>query len=272
MNRHLQTLLMPFDASGASNIALDLAISITRKTGCRLLFVHVSEPQKKAEDKLIQNLISKVNELKKAENINADFLVREGSVYKEISKTAESTKADLIVMGSHGLSGFQEFFAGSNAYKVATSAPCPVITVKEHVTHGNLEKILLPIDNSHYSRQKVNYISQLALQLQSSVHVVSISKKSESEHKQVEMYANQASEFLNSMQVPHTLSHIEGNNAYKMLLDEAQKVSANIIAIMTEQDIETPFMGAAAQQMIHHCPYPVISIKPKEMSISYAQL
>lgn len=272
MNRSIKTILMPFDASGSSHIALEVAQFIAQKIKCHILFVHVSESQRKAEENVVQKLIKVVNDLKNEFNLPADFLIREGVVYKEISETAKSMKADLIIMGSHGLSGFQEFFAGSNAYKIATHAPCPVITIKEQVAHTRLEKILLPVDNSHYSRQKINYVADLAAMLQANVHVCGISGKGENELHHVEIYVKQAVDYLQERSIQTTQSVLTGKNAYKMILDEAQLTETNLIAIMTEQDIETPFMGAAAQQMIHHCPFPVLSIKPKEIGISYAAL
>ncbi|HXW04489.1 MAG TPA: universal stress protein, partial [Vicinamibacterales bacterium] len=56
-------------------------------------------------------------------------LVRDGSVPAEIIRAAGEQPAELIVMGTHGLGGFERFMLGSITEKVLRKAPCPVLTV-----------------------------------------------------------------------------------------------------------------------------------------------
>jgi nucleotide-binding universal stress UspA family protein len=44
---------------------------------------------------------------------------------------AQYLDADLIILGTHVVSGFGEFFAGSNAFKVVTQSPFAVLTIQE---------------------------------------------------------------------------------------------------------------------------------------------
>ena len=70
---------------------------------------------KELQDKYAKNL----------KNGKLDYKTRKGKVYIEIAQQAKSVNADLIIAGTHGISGFEEFWIGSNAYRIVTNAPCP---------------------------------------------------------------------------------------------------------------------------------------------------
>jgi nucleotide-binding universal stress UspA family protein len=75
-----------------------------------------------------KKLISKYSKSLPASNIS--YTIREGKVYHQVSLEAKERDAMLVVAGTHGTSGFEEFWIGSNANKIVTLAPCPVITIR----------------------------------------------------------------------------------------------------------------------------------------------
>jgi nucleotide-binding universal stress UspA family protein len=62
--------------------------------------------------------------------VRAKGLVLEGIPHDRILRAARSTRADLIVLGTHGRTGLGRLFLGSVAARVVTLAPCPVLTVR----------------------------------------------------------------------------------------------------------------------------------------------
>ena len=66
--------------------------------------------------------------------LSVEGLVRAGYPAEEILRLAEARHADMIVMGTHGRTGFDRMLFGSVAEKVVMAAACPVLTVKPHVT------------------------------------------------------------------------------------------------------------------------------------------
>jgi nucleotide-binding universal stress UspA family protein len=99
-----------------------------------------------------------------------------------------------------------------------------------------------------------------------------ITGHAEEEKNRLHMYGLQAQKFLEAGKVKTKFETMEGKSSYKLVTEYAKKVKADLIVIMTEQESESLFMGPTAQQMIHHSPYPVMSVKPHEVNISYAQL
>jgi nucleotide-binding universal stress UspA family protein len=63
---------------------------------------------------------------------NARCLVRSGVADAEIVNTARDEQVELIVIGTHGFSGFKHLLLGSTAERVVRDAPCPVLTVRHH--------------------------------------------------------------------------------------------------------------------------------------------
>lgn len=62
--------------------------------------------------------------------VRAKALLLAGIPHDRIVRAARSTRADLIVLGTHGRTGLGRLFLGSVAARVVTLAPCPVLTVR----------------------------------------------------------------------------------------------------------------------------------------------
>ena len=64
------------------------------------------------------------------QHLNSEFFVREGNPHSEIVSFAKNQGADLILMGTHGLSGLEKLLIGSTTEKVVRTATVPVLTIK----------------------------------------------------------------------------------------------------------------------------------------------
>ena len=91
---------------------------------------------------------------------------------------AVSTSADLIVMGTHGRSGFSRFVGGSVTEKVLRRAPCPVLTIPPHAPASAdapiFTRILCPVDFSPASQQALGFALDLARQSNGTITVLSV--------------------------------------------------------------------------------------------------
>ena len=79
-----------------------------------------------------------------------------GSLAKTIAKEARRVKADLILMGSRGLSDIQGFLLGSISRQVASAAPCSVLVVKQPLSQ--LLQVALAVDDSKPSRAAAKFL------------------------------------------------------------------------------------------------------------------
>jgi nucleotide-binding universal stress UspA family protein len=140
---HLSNILVPLDMSEMSLKALRYAVPFARQFDAKLTLVHVVElvaytPELPYPLPLPPHQTSEVKkELKKvcAANVPSDvqtrLVVRHDFAPDAIVDEARKTKADLIIVSTHGRTGLKHVFLGSVAEKIVRHAPCPVLVVRE---------------------------------------------------------------------------------------------------------------------------------------------
>lgn len=135
-------ILAPIDFSTASNASLLQAIKLAGEYQAELEVLHVSAPlsapegcsareylaaQQRSRARTSEEMLQLVNELSTGRFAGPlRFTSLEGVPSQEIVKTAQEHDSDLIVISTHGATGFRRFFIGSTAEKVVRFAPCSV--------------------------------------------------------------------------------------------------------------------------------------------------
>ncbi len=195
-----------------------------------------------------------------------DYVIRKGKVYKEICDVAKEIDAFLIVTGTHGSSGFEEFWIGSNANRMVSSSKLPIITIRGGVDIGtDLKRIVMPFDSTKVTRQKLPITSLLAKYFNSEVHILGLFTSSLDDIRyRIRNYTIQAEDYFKENGVRYKTVFLETDNITKVTLDYAKKIDANLISIMTEQETSTAnlWLGPYAAQMVNHSPIPVLSVHP----------
>jgi nucleotide-binding universal stress UspA family protein len=144
-------ILVPTDFSEGAESALDVAIDLSKKYGAQITLLHCYEvplyvysgaPPVPADYWTpIQNAASRRLEAAVAElarrSPEAKGLLSQGAPWEQILHAADETKADLIVMGTHGRRGLTHVLLGSVAEKVVRLSPVPVLTVREGKRTGS---------------------------------------------------------------------------------------------------------------------------------------
>lgn len=196
--------------------------------------------------------------------------LRSGSASKQIVDYAKSINADIIIMGTHGYSPFEELIIGSTALKVLVKAHCPVIAMRMHEAHKGYSQILMPIDLSPNTAHKARYTIELAKIYGATVHILGLLH--EDEHSKLPVLKtliSEIEEMAKHLHV-HTHSHILTNvkNRAVSTISYAKDHAMDLISIMTDQDAEISgfFLGPYTQQIIHHSHIPVLALKPKSFN------
>jgi len=136
----LRVILHPTDFSPEAGFALQVACSLARDYGARLLILHVAQPPVViySESGMLipptasfrQEALDELHRLELPADVLAERSLREGEAAATILQLAEEVKADLIVMGTHGRTGLGRLAIGSVAEDVLRKAFCPVVTVR----------------------------------------------------------------------------------------------------------------------------------------------
>lgn len=266
MNYKFSKVMLGYDDSPASLVALDKALKTCRAFKSDLFVVFV-----KSKSNSEKNYAKEIQDKANAFGVKINYIEKQGNVSREISHLEKELKADLIFMGSHGVNGFQPFWAGSNTLRVIGASNCPVISVQETAVKADFSHIVLPLDDSDDTRQKVPYSVVMAKAFNSTVHIVSLTKsKGEDTHNKLNIYGRQVQDFLDDREIKHTYELRQGNNLPQMCIDYAIEKNAGLILMMTETIMLNWFMGTGAQQLINHSPVPVMAIHTRDLMLSGA--
>ena len=225
----------------------------------------VIQNQDDLDNIILQKLSETADHIRLTYGIQPRIMSRRGTIASEIVQAAEEEKTDLIIMGTHGAKGFEELFIGSNAHKVVTLAPCPVLTIQEHSANPGFRNIVLPIDRSMHSREKVEAAINLATLYESKLHILGLLEDSEeSEYQKLQIVLDQVQHAIQRAHLPYTRHTVKGDNLAVEALKYGESVKADLIMIMTDQESKVGgiFMGLFAGQIVNHSRIPVLSIKP----------
>ena len=97
-------------------------------------------------------------------------ILAHGAIAHTVSRTARRLEADLILMGSRGLSDIQGFLLGSVSRQVAATAPCPLLVVKQPLT--TLLRVAIAVDDSKPSRAAARFLRSRILPESSMVTIL----------------------------------------------------------------------------------------------------
>lgn len=281
-------ILIPVDFSETSMIAIEHGAFTAQLFKAELVLLHVVEkhwekfsvvsPELRVDAPSdLTNAIEKrleevAADIKQKYGVSSVCITSDGAIYAEIISIAKEHNADLIVMGTHGTSGIVEFFLGSNAYKVVTESSCPILTVRAFSNKLGFKNIVLPIDDSSHSRQKVNHAVVLAKNFAAKIHILGLSDTDDnSELKHFEKKLDGIADYITKCGIPYSRKTINGGNQAKVSYDYAKTVNADLIVIMTDQDenITGRLLGTYAQQVVNHSKIPVLSVQPVIANIPF---
>jgi universal stress protein A len=144
---NLKRILVPVDFSPLSKKALQYATRLAQQFGAQLTVFHVVEPEippafdgymiappvtsTGSSASCAGQMKTLVNLVRNAGHVRVDSTVRCGLASIEIVDAAKELDVDLIVIATHGYTGWKHFAIGSTAERVVRAAPCPVLVVRE---------------------------------------------------------------------------------------------------------------------------------------------
>ena len=144
MTSPIRTVLHATDFSRESSRAFAVAVKMAKSNHARLTIASAIVPLVPEQTlematwrdieaqtrKWAQQRLRRLADKARAAGVRASTLVITGDPAREIVRAARSARADLLVIGTHGRTGFSRLFLGSVAQRLVATAPCPVLTVR----------------------------------------------------------------------------------------------------------------------------------------------
>lgn len=278
---NVKKILIPFDFSDTAALSLDHAIYMAKLKQAEIVLLHIVETvtlpsslshafsgfEKKVETASNEKLQELADNLHLQHGIPVHILTDVGKIYKQITHTARQAHIDLIIMGTHGAEG-HKYSIGSNTTRVVQESHCPVLAIQHQAKKMGFERIILPIDDSAESRQKVNPALELAKMFNSEIIVVGLMGSNGEEYaRKFRIKIEQVEDWLNDHGVNCSAQIVQSDDRAKTTLRVAEENHGDLIVIMTEQEpsLTGLLMGTYASKVINHSKIPVMTVRPEEV-------
>ena len=187
----VETILVPVDFSPASLFSIQWAKFIAQRTkaSIHLLNVHdfgypvsnaLTPPVIGSEKEIKEHLHRDLQAVALSQKLpHASFQIRVGRPHSQICELAGEIQADLIVLSTHGRTGWERALLGSTAERVIRHAPCPVLVARP-TSRGKsglkLQKIVVPTDFSACAARGLHYAIDLAKLFKAGLSLINVSQ------------------------------------------------------------------------------------------------
>ncbi len=273
----MKKILVPTDFSEHAGYALKVAAQIARKNGGEIFLLHMLELPHQASDAvgtghdlpeimLFKNAaINKLEDLMDDESL-ADLKVSEiiqfELAFDGIMNISKKNDVDLIVMGSHGASGFKEMFIGSNAEKVVRNSDIPVLIIKKEAGDFEVNKFVFASDFSDEIKKPFAKVVEFANKFEAELHLVMINTPSSFKptHIAQEIMKNFVSGFTINKYSTHIYNDV---NVESGVLNFTNTIDADLIGMCTHgrKGLSHFFNGSVSEDLVNHAVRPVVTFK-----------
>ncbi len=265
------TILVPTDFSDVANNALNHALKVADKYNNEITLLYVMEEVgflgaifggtdktdliKEAIDGRLNKLIEEAKTAYPKIVINK--LIESGKVYEVVTEIANNGPYDSIIMGTNGASGLKQI-VGSNSSRVINYAQIPVIVVKEKTIGSGYKKIVVPIDLTRESRQKLTWAVHVAKKFDSTLHIIYENTTNQEFRSKIGAVVNQTQNILDEHNVSYIVRGLDDEKYPDSFAEDtlayASEIDADLIIIMSQQErgFSEYLLGSYAQQIVNH--------------------
>ncbi len=276
--KEIKTILVPFDFSKHSENAFKVAAQIAKKQDAQIVAVHMMGlhsanliKENNSMDglffiKLTEKRFEEFLDQEYIEGLNVKTTVKNYTVFSELDAVAKEFSADLIVMGSHGSSGLQEVFVGSNTEKVVRTATVPVLVIKNGSDFTAKTAVFAcdyKLDSVVVFQNAIHLFDLLGL----TTKLVYINLPNE-HYKSTREIEKQIVDFLIHQDVgyqilPEAVTIYADYTVEDGVFNYAQKIKADIIGIPTHgrRGLAHFFSGSISEDIANHSKLPVVTFR-----------
>ena len=273
----MKRILVPTDFSEHAKYASKVAAQIARKNNAEIYLLNLLDLPSHMNDAVndgvnipevmlyLAKTKERLTELSNEsyfEGLTVHAEARLERAFDGIVTYSTEKNADLIVMGSHGASGFQEMFIGSNTEKVVRASDIPVIVIKNEMEDFNIEKFVFASDFSSEIKKPFQKIVEFANLFEAKLDLVMINTPNS--FKTNNVAENIMHHFASGFQLKNYSLHIyNDSNIENGIINYANKVNADLIGICTHgrTGLSHFFNGSVSEDIVNHAIRPVITFR-----------
>ncbi|MGB1308436.1 MAG: universal stress protein [Oceanihabitans sp.] len=276
----MKKILVPTDFSQQATYALEVAAQLAKKHKAEIYLLHMLElpinqiqeigggagggelPEAMFFMKLAHNKFEEVLALDFLKDVTVHETVNFHQTFEGIKETCKDQDIDMVIMGSHGASGFKEMFIGSNTEKVVRTSETPVLVIKNEHKDFAVNDFVFASDFKNDNRETYKQAVDLANAFNAKMHLLFVNTA----NKFTTTAA--ANERINSFVKNYDFSNYTINiyndeSVEKGILNFSHHVNADLIGVSTHgrQGIAHFFNGSISEDLVNHAKRPVVTFK-----------
>jgi nucleotide-binding universal stress UspA family protein len=273
----MKKILVPTDFSVHAYNALKVAAQIAKKNAGEIILLHMLDLPHQGSDAigsghaLPEIMLFKNSAIKKLDDLMDDEcleglqvseVIQFERAFDGIMKVSEKNGVDLIVMGSHGASGFKEIFIGSNAEKVVRNSEVPVLIIKKDAGEFNVDKFVFASDFTDEIKKPFAKVVDFANKFGAELQLVMINTPSS--FKPTHIAEEIIMDFVSNFKVDkYSITVYSDINVENGILNFANNKNADLIGVCTHgrKGIAHFLNGSISEDLVNHSLRPIVTFK-----------
>ncbi|RXG31623.1 universal stress protein [Leeuwenhoekiella marinoflava] len=275
----IKKLLVPTDFSEQADQAFEVACQLAKRYNAQLHLIHLIEfphtilesvtgtqrfepPEALFFLKMAQKSFQELKSQPCAKGIEIIEMVKFNNIYQGILDYAKSESIDTIIMGSHGTSGFEELFIGSNTEKIVRHATRPVLVIKKQHIHFKVKTLVFATDLDDDNVKPLKKAFEFAEAEEATLKLVYINTPDRFETTEkitslFETFSAKINKTINDFEIYNDLKVERG------IMNYAKNLNADLIAIGTHgrKGLAHFFNGSLSEDLVNHAKRPVLTFK-----------
>lgn len=271
----MKNIIIPVDFSKHSEYALETGAILAKRHNATLHILHMlelsdslfSQSSEQNQDEMVFMLaiarkkFDTFLEKEYLQDIDMVPVIKHRKVYREVDALAKEVNADLIIMGSQGLTPQDGLFAGSNSEKMVRNSNTPVLVIKTHPDNFTLNNVIFATDLSIGSIPAYKKAHAIFTTLGSGFHPVFVNRPHGGFINSREFNAK-----LKAFSKAGGATKVEFIAGYSIddgLIQYAEETNADAIAISTNarKGLMRLLKGSVSEDLANHSKLPIMTFK-----------
>ncbi len=273
----MKRILVPTDFSTHADNALRVAARIAKKQNCEILLLHMLEIPNQMNDAItgaagipeIMLFIRKANETLENETQKSFLNGIPVTQHVQFEKASEGIlsfikkyEIDLIVMGSHGVTGIEEILMGSNTEKVVRLSEVPVLVIKNNTLEFEKPHFVFASDFTNEIKTPFKKMLEFTTIFDAKLSLVMICTPNS--FKTTKIAQKILNDFITEFNIKNYSTHVYNDtNIEKGIINFTNEINADLIGLCTHgrTGLSHFFTGSISEDLVNHAAKPVITFK-----------
>jgi nucleotide-binding universal stress UspA family protein len=275
----MKTLVVPTDFSSVSVNALNYAVDMAQAINAGLMLLHVyNVPVSFTEAPVAPVTSISLEEVKRSsvemlEDLKKNLIIqtagkiqvysesRLGEPIEELEAICKSLDPMAVIMGSHGVTGFERMIMGSTTLNAIKHLKCPVIVIPPGTTYHGIRKIGLACDFENVVQSTpVEYIKNIVREFGADLYVLNVQDKRDDEAEEPMMDTVYLDAMLEDVRPNYV--QLTGKNVVESITSFAENNNLDLVMMIPKKHtfIDSLFHKSQSKELITHAHIPIVSI------------